>query len=151
MSRSTLWPFVAAALASSSVNIQKQYRFPLQLSSPEGFLVTIYLEKDLDRSVDHAHPPAQERKEREDELDEVVWQSLKTMEPPRGAVHVIRHGVGYRLRLSKQKSKQVSIMWVSPRTKITGAENRAFATFTSVISTRGRRSKIRNFAEANLH
>lgn len=32
-----------------------------------------YLEQDLDHSVDHAHPPAQEGEEGDDELDEVVW------------------------------------------------------------------------------
>lgn len=52
-----------------------------------------YLEQDLDCSVDHAHPSAQEGEEWEDELDEVVWQRLEAMEPPRGAMHVVGHGV----------------------------------------------------------
>lgn len=52
-----------------------------------------YLEQDLDCSVDHAHPPAQEGEEREDELDEVVGQRLEAMKPPRGAMHVVGHGV----------------------------------------------------------
>lgn len=60
-----------------------------------------YLEQDLDRPVDHAHPPAQEGKEREDELNEVVGQRLEAMEPPRRAMHVVGHGVGNRLGLQK--------------------------------------------------
>lgn len=64
-------------------------------------LAATYLEQDLDRPVDHAHPPAQEGKEREDELNEVVGQRLEAMEPPRRAMHVVRHGVGNRLGLQK--------------------------------------------------
>lgn len=63
-----------------------------------------YLEQDLDCSVDHTHPPAQEGEEREDELDEVVGKRLEAMEPPRGAMHVVRHGVRHRLGLGKRGS-----------------------------------------------
>lgn len=62
-----------------------------------------YLEQDLDGSIDHTHPPAQEGEEREDELDEVVGQRLEAMEPPRGAMHVVRHGVRNRLGLGKRR------------------------------------------------
>lgn len=58
-----------------------------------------YLEQNLDRPVDHAHPPAQEGEQREDELDEVVGERLEAVEPPRGAVHVVGHGVRDRLGL----------------------------------------------------
>lgn len=60
-----------------------------------------YLEQDLDCSVDHAHPPAQEGKEREDELNEVVGQCLEAMKPPRGAMHVVGHGVWNWLGLER--------------------------------------------------
>lgn len=59
----------------------------------------VYLEQDLDRSVDHAHSPAQESEEGNDELDEVVGQRLKAMEPPWWAVHVVGYGVGNWLGL----------------------------------------------------
>lgn len=58
-----------------------------------------YLEQDLDGSVHQAHPAAQEGEEGEDELDQVVGQSLEAVEPPRGAVQVVGHGVRNRLRL----------------------------------------------------
>lgn len=60
-----------------------------------------YLEQDLDCSVDHAHPPAQEGEEREDELDEVVGQRLETMKPPWEAMHIVGHGVWNRLGLER--------------------------------------------------
>lgn len=62
-------------------------------------LVTSYLEKDLNCSVDHAHPPAQEGEEWENELNEVVGQCLEAMKPPRRAMHVVGHGVWNWLRL----------------------------------------------------
>lgn len=51
------------------------------------------LEEDLDCSIDHTHPPAEEGEEREDELNEVVGQRLEAMNPPRGAMHVVGQGV----------------------------------------------------------
>lgn len=48
-----------------------------------------YLEKNLDDPVGQTHAPAEEGEERGDELDEVVRQRLKAMEPPRGAMHVV--------------------------------------------------------------
>lgn len=60
-----------------------------------------YLEQDLDYSVDHAHPPAQEGEEWEDELDEVVGQRLEAMKPPRGPVHVVGHRVRNWLGLGR--------------------------------------------------
>lgn len=62
------------------------------MNSPES--PSLYLEQDLDSSVDHAHPPAQEGEERDNELDEVVGQRLEAMEPPGRAVQVVGHGVG---------------------------------------------------------
>lgn len=66
-----------------------------------SFCITVlyYLEQDLECSVDHAHPPAHEGEERDNELNEVVGQGLKAMEPPWGAVHIVGHGVGNWLGL----------------------------------------------------
>lgn len=62
-----------------------------------------YLEKDLDRSVEHAHPPAQEGEKWENELNEVVGERLEAMKPPRRAMHVVGHGVWYWLRLESSR------------------------------------------------
>lgn len=64
-----------------------------------------YLEKDLDCSINHTHPPAEESEERDNELDKVVRQGLKAMEPPRRAVHVVWHGIGNWLRLHREKAQ----------------------------------------------
>ncbi len=69
------------------------------IGSSDSLYIASYLEQDLDCSVDHAHPPAQEGEEGKDELYEVVGQRLKAMKPPRGAMHVVRHGVRHRLGL----------------------------------------------------
>lgn len=58
-----------------------------------------YLEEDLNGTIDHAHPSAQESEKRENKLDEVVGQSLKAVKPPRGAMQVIGQGVGHWLGL----------------------------------------------------
>lgn len=58
-----------------------------------------YLEQDLDCSIDHAHAPAQEGEEGEDELNEVVGECLEAMKPPRRVMHVVGHGVWNWLRL----------------------------------------------------
>lgn len=69
-----------------------------------------YLEQDLDCSVDHAHPPAQEGEEREDELNEVIGQRLEAMKPPRGAMHVVRHGVWNWLRLKRYGEAEMMML-----------------------------------------
>lgn len=58
-----------------------------------------YLKENLDGSVHHAQPAAQEGEEGSDELNEVVGQSLEAVEPPRGAVQVVGHGVWHWLGL----------------------------------------------------
>lgn len=64
-----------------------------------------YLEKDLDCSINHTHPPAEESEERDDEFDKVVRQGLKAMEPPRRAVNVVGHGIGNWLGLHREKTQ----------------------------------------------
>lgn len=41
-----------------------------------------YLEKDLQHSVKNTHPPSEEQEERHEELQEVVAECLKVVEPP---------------------------------------------------------------------
>lgn len=65
----------------------------VMISSCESVNSASYLEQDLDCSVDRAHSSAQEGEEWEDELDEVVGHRLEAMEPPRGVMHVVGHGV----------------------------------------------------------
>lgn len=48
-----------------------------------GRLGTAYLEKDLQHPVKNAHPPSEEQEERHEELQEVVAEGLKAVEPPR--------------------------------------------------------------------
>lgn len=94
---------------SGSVKIQVFLTEMLSLTAPASVIIrpcepvnsVSYLEQDLDRSVNHAHPPAQEGEEREDELDEVVGQRLEAVKPPRGAMHVVGHGVRNRLGLGR--------------------------------------------------
>lgn len=60
-----------------------------------------YLKEDLDGSVDYAHPPAHNGKEWCNELDEVVGQSFKAVEPPRRAMKVVGHWVWNWLGLER--------------------------------------------------
>lgn len=83
--------------------------FPI-IRSCELVNTVSYLEQDLDCSVDHAHPPAQEGEEREDELNEVVGQSLEAMQPPRGAMHVVGHGVWNWLRLKRYGEAEMMML-----------------------------------------
>lgn len=53
--------------------------------------------------MEDAHGTSQEDEEGDHELQEVVAEGLEAVEPPRGAVQDVGHGVGHRLRLWVQK------------------------------------------------
>lgn len=58
-----------------------------------------HLEQNLQGPVDDAHPPSEEDEEGHQKLQEVVAERLEAVEPPRGAVQEVGHGVGHWLCL----------------------------------------------------
>lgn len=77
-----------------------------ELKSPkQGAFLCSHLEEDLKDAVGHAHAPPQEDKEGHYQLNEVVKEGLKCMEPPRRPVHQIGHRIGNRLGLEERKEE----------------------------------------------
>ena len=68
-----------------------------------GSAVT-HLKQDLQGAMKDAHPPSQEDEEGHHELQEVVAKCLEAMDPPRGLVQEVGHGVGHRLRLWNRRT-----------------------------------------------